>query len=70
MSNYATIAKDLQAKAQRLLRVAKDLTEIDHDQIPVKAKRRMSAAARKRIAMAQKLRWAKVRKQSAQTSKR
>jgi len=70
MEHYTTMAKDLRARAQRLLRAADALGEIDHEKLPVVVKRRLSVAARKRIATAQRLRWAKVRKEQAQTSKR
>lgn len=70
MDNYNTVAKELRVRAHRLLRAANALGQIDHQYIPGKSKRRLSAAARKRIAAAQRLRWAKVRKQQALTSKR
>lgn len=71
MNNYDVIAKELRGRARRLLQAADAMTEINHDpSVPVKGKRRLSAAARKRIAVAQKLRWAKVRKQQALSSKR
>lgn len=78
MANLAQVMKDL--KTQRS-RVAQELQRIDDaigavakllgsnsapsEAKKPKARRRLSAAARKRIADAQRARWAKLRKQKA-----
>lgn len=68
MLNYNAVARDLRQRAAQLSKAADALSGIDHalatkhvDKVEHKA-RVLSAAARKRISIAQKRRWAKVRR--------
>lgn len=76
MNNFDRVAKELRTRAQRLLTMAEELGKMNPLQIQTSAftsvskKRHLSKAARQRIAIAQRRRWAQVRKTTALASKK
>jgi len=73
MANFAGVLKDLQQERDRLnqvIQVIGNLVGRNRTGIrtkPKRLKRRLSAAARRKISLAQKARWAKTRRAAAPT---